>query len=126
MLLLLVLLLLVLLLRAACCCLVLPAVAVEFLVLPRASIDRHDIDCGQAGSVFMKEGQEVHFCKLCGGTAAVADACKAHSKCVGFVMEDEKCGYLKASVAASAQYPSQPETLYCLPSQPDCKGEPQC
>jgi hypothetical protein len=76
--------------------------------------------------VFIKEGQEVHFCKLCGGAAAVADACKANSKCVAFVMEDEKCGYLKASVVASAQYRSQPETLYCMSSQPDCTGGRPC
>jgi hypothetical protein len=53
----------------------------------------------------------------------VADACRAHSQCVGFVMEDDKCGYIKASVAVTAQYRSQPETLYCLPSQPDCTGK---
>jgi hypothetical protein len=100
----------------------LPAVA-EFVVLPRTSVDRHDIDCGQPDSTFMKEGQLVRFCKICGGTAAVADACKAHSQCVGFVMEDDKCGYIKASVATVAQFRSQPETLYCLPSQPDCTGE---
>lgn len=90
--------------------------------MPRTSVDRHDIDCGQPGSTFEKEGQVVHFCKLCGGTAAVADACKQNTKCVGFVMEDERCGYLKASVTASAQFRSQPETLYCLPSQQDCQG----
>ncbi|WIA11106.1 hypothetical protein OEZ85_011250 [Tetradesmus obliquus] len=38
-------------------------------------------------------------------------------------MDSEGWGYLKASVeAVAAQYSEPSKALYCLPSQPDCKG----
>jgi hypothetical protein len=95
----------------------------KWLVLPRISIDRNDIDCG-AGTNFTKFGEVVMFCKKCGGTAKVADECalQAYPKCVGFVMEDEDCGYLKAAVLKQARHPSYGETLYCMESEEDCAG----
>lgn len=111
------------------CCGNVPAVsaaasaAAAFLVMPGTSVRLHDIDCGQPECAFMEDQQWIQCCKYRDSAAKMAEKCSLQPGCVGFTMDSEGWGYLKASVeAVAAQYSEPSKALYCLPSQPDCKG----
>lgn len=53
----------------------------------------NDIACGQQDWA----GKPAPWCRVCGGSAAVAAACDKAAGCVAYDMEGPACGYLKAA-----------------------------
>jgi hypothetical protein len=95
------------------------------VVVLRRGIPTNDLACGPssggsgggsaraAAAALAKESSlQQARCKVCGGAAAVAEACRANPGCVAFVMNEQKpgCGYLKA--AATGQVDSATQVLY--------------
>ncbi|WIA11057.1 hypothetical protein OEZ85_011209 [Tetradesmus obliquus] len=70
-----------------------------FTAIEESNIPDHDIACGQVDW----QGQPTAFCRICGGIAAVYNACNQQRECVAFDMEGTDCGYLKSSAGPFKQ-----------------------
>lgn len=99
----------------------------DWVVTPQHSIAVNNMACSPTlvAHGFTVGNTTNTFCKVCGGTSAVAAACLKDKHCVAFVVDenDSSCGVLKSSAAKTEQFMDESKTVYCYtPRAPTCKG----
>jgi hypothetical protein len=99
----------------------------DWAVAPKHSIAVNNMACSPTliAHGFTVANTTKAFCKVCGGTSAVAAACLKEKRCVAFVVDDNdlSCGVLKSSAARTEQVKDESKSVFCYtPRAPTCTG----